>query len=260
MTILDEITARRRERVAEARRAEPLEGVRDRAAAAPPARGLEDRLARWPAGRRAVIAEVKRRSPSRGALRPGLDPAALARDYEAAGALAVSVITEPDFFGGSLADLVAARAAVGLPLLRKDFVVDPYQVWEARAAGADLVLLIVAVLGERTAEYVAVCREAGVEPLVEVHDAAEFDAAVAAGARLVGVNNRDLRTFRVDLDTTRRLAPRAPAGVVVVSESGLTGPADLDALERRGARVFLVGEALVTAPDPAAALRPLVHR
>ncbi len=260
MSILDEITARRRERMDEARRAVPLEAVRDRAAAAPRGADPLDRLAGWPAGRRAVIAEVKRRSPSRGALRPRLDPAGLARDYEAAGAFAVSVITEPDFFGGSLGDLAAARTAVDLPLLRKDFVVDPYQVWEARAAGADLVLLIVAVLGDRTAEYVALCRAAGVEPLVEVHDGAEFDAAVAAGARLVGVNNRDLRTFRVDLGTTCRLAPRAPDGVVVVSESGLAGPADLDDLEARGARVFLVGEALVTAPDPAAALRTLVLR
>ncbi len=258
MSVLERIVEARRRRVAEARERVPLEFLWARCGRR--RRDLWARLEGWPRSRRAVIAEIKRRSPSRGDLRPGLDPAALARAYENAGALAVSVLTEPDFFGGSPDDLRAVREAVDLPVLRKDFVVDPYQVWEAAAWGADLVLLIVAVLGERTREFVELARYAGLEPLVEVHGDDELDTALASGARLVGINNRDLLTFRVDLEVSRRLLARVPAGVTVVSESGLRTPADLDGLERSGARAFLIGEALVTAPDPAGALARFVER
>ncbi|WP_025323380.1 indole-3-glycerol phosphate synthase TrpC [Deferrisoma camini] len=260
MTILDRIVAARRRRVDEAQEKVPLEFLWDRCG--PRRRGADplERLASWPPDRRAVIAEVKRRSPSKGDLRPDLDPAGLARAYAEAGAFAVSVLTEPDFFGGSLEDLRAVRGAVDLPVLRKDFVIDPYQVWEARAWGADLVLLIAAVLGPRLGEFVELCRLVGVEPLVEVHDGDELDAALAAGARFVGINNRNLATFEVSIEVTRRLLPRIPADRVVVSESGLGSARDLDLLEAEGARAFLIGEALVTAPDPGAALRALVER
>ena len=260
MTRLDAIVHARRRRVAEARERVPLEFLWERCGRARRGPDPWDRLQEWPPGRRAVIAEIKRRSPSRGALRPDLDPAALARDYARAGAFAVSVITEPDFFGGSLDDLEAARRAADVPLLLKDFVVDPYQVWEARARGADLVLLIAAVLGGRTRAFVDLCFHVGLEPLVEVHGEAELDLALRSGARFVGVNNRDLATFRVDTTVSERLLPRIPPGIAAVSESGLRGPEDLDRLEAAGARAFLIGEALVTAPDPAAALRRLVER
>ncbi len=260
MTRLDAIIQARRRRVAEAREKVPLEFLWERCGLARRRPDPWERLRSWPPERRAVIAEIKRRSPSRGPLRPDLDPGALARAYARAGAFAVSVLTEPDFFGGSLDDLEAARRAADVPLLLKDFVVDPYQVWEARARGADLVLLIVAVLGSRIQAFVDLCFHVGVEPLVEVHDEAELALAVRSGARFVGINNRDLGTFRVDTAVSQRLLPRIPPGIAAVSESGLRSPGDLDRLEAAGARAFLIGEALVTAPDPAAALRRLVER
>jgi indole-3-glycerol phosphate synthase len=260
MTFLEEIAAARGRRVEEARVRIPLESLRDRCASLGPARPALDRLAQWPAARRAVIAEIKRRSPSKGPLAPGLDAAALARAYHGAGAFAISVLTEPDYFGGSLSDLGAVRAAVDVPVLYKDFVADPYQLWEARAHGADLVLLIVALLGERTGEYVRLAREVGLEPLVEVHGAGELDTALAAGSRLVGINNRDLRTFRVDLAVSRELLPRLPEGVFGIAESGLRGPEDLDDLAACGARAFLIGESLVTSADPGGTLRRFVEK
>ena len=217
------------------------------------------RLKQWPAGQRAVVAEIKRRSPSKGPLRPDLAPADLARSYAAAGALAISVLTEPDHFGGSLADLDAVRAAVDIPVLYKDFVVDPYQLWEARAHGADLVLLIAALLGDGTAEYVAAAREIGLEPLVEVHDGLELEIALRSGARFVGVNNRNLKTFHTDLAVSRELLPRIPNGIFGVAESGMRTAGELDDLARAGAAAFLIGEALVTAEDPGAALAALVR-
>ncbi len=260
MTFLDRVAADRRRRVAADRLRVPREALQAACAGPAPGPRALERLAAWPPARRAIIAEVKRRSPSRGPLRPDLDPKALGRAYEAAGAYAVSVLVEPDHFGGSLGDLEAVRGAVGIPVLYKDFVADPYQVWEARAAGADLVLLIAALLGGRTGEYVALAREAGLEPLVEVHDQEDLALAVASGARLVGINNRNLRTLRVDLAASRELLPRIPPGVLAVSESGLTGAAEMDELADLGARAFLVGEVLVTAPDPGAALAALVER
>jgi len=202
-----------------------------------------------------VIAEVKRRSPSKGELAEIADPAVLARHYAAGGAAAISVLTEERRFGGSLDDLRTVRAAVDMPLLRKDFVVDPYQVLEARAAGADLVLLIVAALDDdllrRLHDQV---RELGMAALVEVHDEVETARAVDLGAELVGVNARNLKTLEVDVDTFARLAPRVPDDRVLVAESGITGPADVQRFVGEGARVVLVGEALVRDGAPRAAV------
>ncbi len=200
------------------------------------------------APRLALIAEVKRRSPSKGDIAHGLDAVAQARAYEAAGADAVSVLTEPSRFGGSLEDLRAVAAAVRLPVLRKDFIVDVYQVWEAAEAGAAALLLIVAALSD--AELAALLDEVaacGMDALVEVHDEAELRRALAAGASLVGVNNRNLRTLTVDLAVTERLAPMAPPGVLLVAESGVGDAADARRVARAGARALLVGEALVRA-------------
>lgn len=254
--ILDEILAWKRQEVASRRRARSLAALRaDAERAAPP----RDLVAALTAPGVSLIAEVKRASPSRGALRPGLDAPALARTYAAAGAAAVSVLTDGRFFRGSLADLRAVRAAVGLPLLRKDFVVDAYQVYEARAAGADAVLLIVAALNDGALEtlYRAI-QSLGMAALVEVHDEAELDRALGLGPRVVGVNNRDLRTFDVDLETTARLRARVPAGTLLVAESGIQARADVARLARMGADAMLVGEALVCAGDVAAKVQELL--
>jgi indole-3-glycerol phosphate synthase len=206
-------------------------------------------------GRVNVIAECKRRSPSRGVLRAAYDPVAIARAYETAGASALSVLTEPTFFDGALAHLAAVRAAVALPLLRKDFVIDEYQLLEARAAGADAVLLIVAALDDASLTRLRVAAEAlGLAALVEVHSVDELDRALAAGARVIGVNNRNLRTLEVDLGASDEIAARMPSGVIRVSESGLRSPADLARLRGLGYQAFLIGERFMTAPDPGAAL------
>jgi indole-3-glycerol phosphate synthase len=206
-----------------------------------------------------VIAECKRRSPSRGVLAAQYDPVAIARKYEAGGAAAISVLTEPTFFDGALAHLTAIRDAVALPLLRKDFVVDDYQLLEARAAGADAVLLIVAALDQ--SELVRLqsrAWELGLAVLVEVHDDEELVRAVGSGARLIGVNNRNLRTLAVDVSASDRLAAQMPAGVVGVSESGLQTRGDLERLAAAGYRAFLIGERFMTDPDPARAIADLI--
>ncbi len=208
-----------------------------------------------------VIAECKRRSPSRGLLRWHYDPAAIAAAYEANGAAAISVLTEPAFFDGHLEHLRDVRARVSLPILRKEFIVDRYQLVEARAAGADAVLLIVAALDDECLERLyRDARALGLDVLVEVHDEAELERAVALGATVVGVNNRNLRTLAVDLDASRRLAARMPPTVVAVAESGLKHASDLEALATMGYRAFLVGERLVTRPDPGRALAELLGR
>jgi indole-3-glycerol phosphate synthase len=205
-----------------------------------------------------VIAEVKRRSPSKGELAEIADPAALARRYAAGGAAAISVLTEERRFGGSLADLRAVRAAVDTPLLRKDFLVEPYQVLEARAAGADLVLLIVAALDDETLRRLHdLARELGMATLVEVHDEAETARAVELGAELVGVNARNLKTLDVDQDTFGRLAPLIPDDRVKVAESGIFGPVDVKRFVAEGARAVLVGEALVKDGDPEGAVHAM---
>jgi len=205
-----------------------------------------------------VIAEVKRRSPSKGDLAEIADPAALARRYAAGGAAAISVLTEERRFGGSLADLRAVRTAVETPLLRKDFLVEPYQVLEARAAGADLVLLIVAALDDDTLRRLHdLARELGMATLVEVHDEVETARAVELGAELVGVNARNLKTLGVDQDTFGRLAPLIPGDRVKVAESGIFGPVDVKRFVAEGARAVLVGEALVKDGDPEGAVRAM---
>jgi indole-3-glycerol phosphate synthase len=206
-----------------------------------------------------AIAEFKRRSPSAGELRSGADPAEIARAYERAGAAAMSVLTEEANFGGSLEDLRAARAACSLPILRKDFVVDPYQLHEARAAGADAVLLIVAALedGELSSLHEQ-ARALGLDVLVEVHDGDELARAAAVGATLIGVNNRDLRDFSVDVSRTSRLLERMPAGALVVSESGIATKEQVQQLEREGVAAVLVGETLMRASDPGEALAGLL--
>ncbi|HZY03633.1 MAG TPA: indole-3-glycerol phosphate synthase TrpC [Anaeromyxobacteraceae bacterium] len=257
MTFLDEILRRKADEVAAGKAARPERELRAAASEAPPPRSLFQALSPR-GGPVRVVAEVKRRSPSAGAIDASLDAPAHARRYAAAGAAAVSVLTDGPGFGGSLADLRAARGAVAVPLLRKDFVLDRWQLWEARAAGADAALLIVAALpGEALRRLLDDCREAGLEALVEVHDPAEAEAALRAGARLVGVNNRDLKTFRVDLTASERVLPLLSAGVKAVSESGVKGPAEVRRLRAAGAANFLVGEALVRAADPGALLRQL---
>lgn len=238
--------ARRREQ-------RPLAAVEADALAAPAA--LDALAALAPADRIKVIAEVKRASPSRGALAAIPDPAALAAEYAAGGASAISVLTEERRFGGSLDDLVAVRAAVATPLLRKDFIAEPYQVLEARAAGADLVLLIVAALDDATlASLHALILELGMTPLVETHDADEVRRAVDLGAGLIGVNARNLSTFELDRDLFARLAPLIPEGTVTVAESAVLGVDDVIHYRRSGADAVLVGEALVTGGNPRAAL------
>ena len=258
---LTRIIERKRVRLGEARAARPLEDVRREALAA---RGSSRRhalrAAVREAGRVNVIAEFKRASPSKGEIRAGASAAATARAYERGGAAAVSVLTEEDFFRGSLRDLAEVKAATRLPVLRKDFVFDEYQVYESAAAGADALLLIVAALEDAT--LAALLRltedELGMDSLVEVHTADELSRADAAGARIVGVNNRDLRTFDVSLETSVALAARAHEGMLLVSESGIRDASDIARLRSHGFRAFLVGETLMRAESPEAALRSLV--
>jgi len=206
----------------------------------------------------AVIAEFKRRSPSAGTLREDADVNAVVRAYERGGAVAVSVLTEGPSFAGSLEDLRVARRACQLPILQKDFIIDPYQLHEARAAEADAVLLIVAALrDDEIASLHLAARELGLDALVEVHDRAELGRALEAGAEMIGINNRDLRDFTVDVQRTSQLLGEVPAGTIVVSESGITSPQQLRALEQQGADAVLVGESLMRAPDPEAALLAL---
>ena len=256
-TYLDRILDAHRERAALDRRS--LADLEAAASQLPPTRGFRSALADVVAtGELAVIAEIKRRSPSKGDLAPGLDPATVAGAYEAGGAACLSVLTDVEFFGGSPDDLTAARDAVTVPVLRKDFTVDPRDVADARLMGADCVLLIVAALSDD--ELTALLAEAtsvGLDSLVEVHDEAEAERAVAAGATLIGVNQRDLVTFAVDTERAVRVAPALPEGVVRVAESGITGAADAAVLAAAGYHAVLVGEHLVRSPDPAAGVRGL---
>jgi indole-3-glycerol phosphate synthase len=257
--LLEAIVASARARVAMSEARRPR-AVVERASLARPAGGaaFHDALSRR--DRVNIIAECKRRSPSRGILRAAYDPVAIATGYERAGAAAISVLTEPGFFDGSLAHLEGVRAAVATPLLRKDFVVDEYQLLEAREAGANAVLLIVAALDDRTlARLAAAAADLGLAALVEVHTVEECDRALAAGARLIGVNNRNLRTLEVDLEASHEIAERLPRGVVAVSESGLKTAADLQRMTALGYRAFLIGERFMTAADPGGALAALLR-
>jgi indole-3-glycerol phosphate synthase len=247
------------QRIVEIRRArESAAALATRAAQAAP-RGAEFESALGMTGRVNVIAECKRRSPSKGVLAADYDAPSIATRYQAGGAVAISVLTEPTFFDGALDHLAAVRRAVVLPLLRKDFIVDEYQLFEARANGADAVLLIVAALEQ--AELVGLqtrAWELGLAALVEVHDEEELTRAIDGGARLIGVNNRNLRTLQVDIDGSYRLAGRIPKGVIGVSESGLSSRSDLERLAAAGYRAFLIGERFMTDPDPAAAIQKLL--
>jgi indole-3-glycerol phosphate synthase len=245
--------------ITETRRAKEPAAVLERRASSRTPRGDRFEAALGMTGRVNVIAECKRRSPSRGVLAAQYDPVAIARQYEAGGAAAISVLTEPTFFDGALEHLTAVRDAVEVPVLRKDFVVDEYQLLEARAAGADAILLIVAALEQSAlVRLQARAWELGLAALVEVHDDEELARAVDGGARLVGVNNRNLRTLAVDVRASDRLAAKMPAAVVGVSESGLQSRGDLERLAAAGYRAFLIGERFMTDPHPARAIEQLI--
>jgi indole-3-glycerol phosphate synthase len=250
--ILRRIVARKREEITERERTMPLAEVAARAAAQGPARGFVTALqARVAAGDPAVIAEIKKASPSKGVLRADFYPAEIARSYAAGGATCLSVLTDADFFQGSEAYLEAAREACDLPVIRKDFIVDPYQVVEARAIGADCILLIAACLApDRLQALNDQAHELGMDVLIEVHDADELDSALATGNTLIGINNRDLRSFEVNLQTTLGLLARIPDDRLVVTESGILAPADVALMRGHGVHVFLVGEAFMRADDP----------
>jgi indole-3-glycerol phosphate synthase len=259
--VLAEICARKREHVAQRKATLTEATLRTRAAAAAPVRPFAAALERAVArGGYGLITEIKKASPSRGLIRADFDPAALARAYEAGGATCLSVLTDAPYFQGSDDDLVAARDACALPVLRKDFILDPYQVVESRALGADCILLIVAALDDALArELAAAARELGLDVLVEVHDHSELGRALRLDAKLIGINNRDLKSLKVDLHTTEELAPLVPPGRLIVGESGISDPGDLDRLAGAGARCFLVGESLMRAADVAAAARRLLR-
>ncbi|MDO8703863.1 MAG: indole-3-glycerol phosphate synthase TrpC [Sulfuricaulis sp.] len=257
--ILQKILARKAEEIAERSRLLPLKELRQRIQDAPPARGflqaIRNRLA---AGQPAVIAEIKKASPSKGLLRADFRPADIAKSYERHGATCLSVLTDRDFFQGSDAYLQQARAVCQLPVLRKDFTIELYQVYEARAMGADAILLIVAALGDtRMHELEVLARELGMDVLVEAHDAQELGRALALETPLIGINNRDLRTFHTALETTLGLLKEIPSDRVVVTESGIHTPQDVARMRAQGVNTFLVGEAFMKADDPGAKLDEL---
>ena len=255
--ILTSIVAHKRTEVAERLAAKSIQAMQ--AEAQPASRGFIQAI-REPAeqGRPAVIAEVKKASPSKGVIRPDFHPADIARSYEAAGAACLSVLTDERFFQGAASHLQAARSATSLPILRKDFVIDPWQVYESRALGADCILLIVSVLDEAMLrELHDLAQHLGMDVLVEVHNEAELERALAISPALIGINNRNLKTFEVDLATSLALLPKIPAGVTLVTESGIHHREDVERMMAAGVRAFLVGEAFMAAPDPGGALTEL---
>jgi len=251
-TVLEKIISRKREEVAERRSRISLAELEKLAAAADPVRGFAQRLQEQARSKQpAVIAEVKKASPSKGVLREHFVPAEIARSYEAGGATCLSVLTDIDFFQGADDYLKQARAACGLPVIRKDFMVDPYQIVEARALGADCILLIVAALEDgQMAELAEAAERLGLDVLVEVHDGAELERALRLDTPLIGINNRNLHTFELSLDTTLELLPRVPRDRLVVTESGILTPADVARMRDRQVGCFLVGEAFMRAADP----------
>jgi indole-3-glycerol phosphate synthase len=255
VTILERIVATKRAEIAAAKEGASSQALEEHCRSAP---AVRDFVAALRAKRPAVIAEIKKASPSRGVLRADYRPADIARSYQAGGAACLSVLTDREFFQGSSDDLRAARAACALPVLRKDFVIDPYQVLESRAMGADCILLIAACLSRaQMAELEGAARALGMAVLVEVHDAAELEAALTLATPLIGVNNRDLRTFATRLETTLELLPRLPADRLLITESGILSVADVQRLRSAGVGAFLVGEAFMRAADPGAALLEL---
>jgi len=255
-TVLDRIVEARRVAIAHRKKSVPETVLRYGVKQALPVRDFGAALERDSLN---VIAELKKASPSRGLIRADFDPVVLAKSLEIAGAAAISVLTEEEFFQGDLKHMRDARAAIGLPVLRKDFIVDPWQVWEARATNADSFLLIVAALDDaRLAELLALGRELGMEPLVEVHTREELTRGLAVGARILGVNNRNLRTLEVRVETSHDLIEAIPDECIAVCESGLRTHEDLTRLRAAGFDAFLIGEHLMAQPDPAAALRALL--
>jgi indole-3-glycerol phosphate synthase len=258
--VLVRICADKKQEVAARKQRLTLTELRSRAADQPPARGFAKALDRAVADHGyGLIAEIKKASPSAGLIRPDFDPASLARAYESGGAACLSVLTDEPYFQGSDAFLAQARGAVRLPAIRKDFMVDPWQIWESRLLGADCVLLILSALSDGEAQEMEdIARELGMDVLIEVHDEAEFARALKLKSPLIGVNNRDLKAMKTDIGTTEKLAGLLPAGRVLVSESGLRTPADLARMARAGARRFLIGESLMRQADVAAATRMLL--
>lgn len=260
--VLTRIIADKREHLSACQTVRPLSAVETAARAASPPRGFVSALQRARTeGRYGLIAEIKKASPSKGLIRADFDPPALARAYRAGGATCLSILTDVPYFQGDDAYLIAARAAVDLPCLRKDFTIDPYQVVEARGLGADCILLIMAALSDQqAAELEAVAHAWGLDVLVEVHDAAELDRALALRSPLIGINNRNLKTLAVDLATTEALARRVPDDRLLVAESGLYAPSDLTRMAAAGATTFLIGESLMRQADVTAATRAILHR
>ena len=262
MTILDRILRDKAQEVAESRRRRPLATLIAQTRDLPPTREFAGALREGgeaSGNHPHIIAEIKKASPSQGVIRPDFDPVAIARSYAKHGAAALSVLTDEKYFQGKLEFLQAIRAKVSLPLLRKDFTVDSYQIYEARLAGADAVLLIVAALDDaRLKQLLQVANDLGLAALLEVHTREELERVLPLHPRIVGINNRDLRTFRTDLETTLRLLPLIPPEVVVVSERGIHGASDIARLRAEGVHAFLIGESLMRAPDPGLKLRELL--
>ena len=261
MDVLQRILAAKRGEVEQAKAFLPLPQIQRLAAAASPTRGFErslrERIAR---GEPAIIAEIKRASPSKGLIRADFDAARIAASYERNGAACLSVLTDREFFGGSADDLRAARAAVGIPVLRKDFIVDAYQVYEARAWGADCILLIMDAAPDAVLhELATLARDLGMDVLVESHDAAQVERALALPTPLIGINNRDLKSLAIRLETTLELAPRVPGDRLVVGESGIETPEHVNALRRAGVSAYLVGSVFMAAPDPGTELRRIFY-